>query len=87
MEYLQPPRPDYPAQSKRLGEEGRVVLRVLVDRQGRAERIDMQKSSGFERLDEAARKAVLQARFKPHLEDGAPVAVFAIVPITFRLDQ
>ena len=87
VQYLQPPRPDYPAQSKRLGEEGRVVLRVLVDRQGLAERIEVQKSSGFDRLDEAGRQAVQQARFKPHLEDGRPVAVFAIVPITFRLDQ
>lgn len=87
VQYLQAPRPDYPAQSKRLGEEGRVVLRVLVDRQGLAERIEVQKSSGFDRLDEAARQAVQQARFKPHLADGRPVAVFAIVPITFRLDQ
>ena len=87
VQYLKAPRPDYPAQSKRLGEEGRVVLRVLVDRQGLAERIEVQKSSGFDRLDDAARQAVQQARFKPHLEDGRPVAVYAIVPITFRLDQ
>lgn len=85
--YLQAPRPDYPAQSKRLGEDGRVVLRVLVNQQGAAEHIDVQKSSGFIRLDDAAREAAQQARFKPHLEDGRPVAVFAIVPITFRLDQ
>ena len=87
VQYLQTPRPDYPAQSKRLGEEGKVVLRVLVNQQGTAERIEVQKSSGFARLDDAARQAVQQARFKPHLEDGRPVPVFAIVPITFRLDQ
>ena len=87
VQYLQAPRPDYPAQSKRLGEEGKVVLRVLVNQQGTAERIEVQKSSGFPRLDDAARQAVQQARFKPHLEDGRPEAVFAIVPITFRLDQ
>ncbi len=87
VQYLQAPRPEYPAQSKRLGEEGKVVLRVLVNQQGLAERIEVQKSSGFARLDEAAREAVQKARFKPHLEDGAPVAVFAVVPITFRLDQ
>ena len=87
VQYLQAPRPDYPAQSKRLGEEGKVVLRVLVSQQGVAERIEVQKSSGFARLDDAAREAVQRARFKPHLEDGTPVAVFAVVPITFRLDQ
>ncbi|MBC7415179.1 MAG: TonB family protein [Herminiimonas sp.] len=86
VQYLQAPQPDYPAQSKRLGEEGRVVLRVLVDLQGRAERIDIQKSSGFARLDEAAREAVRQAVFKPQLEDGRPVVVVAIVPINFKLD-
>ena len=86
VQYLQSPQPDYPAQSKRLGEEGRVILRVLVDSQGHAERIDIQKSSGHVRLDEAAREAVRRALFKPQLEDGRPVPVVAIVPINFKLD-
>lgn len=87
VQYLQPPQPDYPAQSKRLGEEGRVVLRALINQQGMVERVELQKSSGFPRLDDAAREAVQRARFRPHLEDGKPVTVFAIVPISFRLDQ
>jgi protein TonB len=87
VEYVRPPRPDYPAQSKRRGEEGRVVLRVLINEKGEAERIEIQKSSGYERLDEAAREAVQRAQFRPHREDGRPVTVYAIVPITFRLDQ
>jgi protein TonB len=87
VEYVRPPRPDYPAQSKRRGEEGRVVLRVLINEKGEAERIEIQKSSGYERLDEAAREAVQRAQFRPHREAGRPVPVYAIVPITFRLDQ
>lgn len=63
------------------------MLRVLINQQGRAERIEVQKSSGFVRLDEAAREAVQRAQFKPHLEDDKPITVFVLVPISFRLDQ
>lgn len=86
VEYLQPPHPDYPAASRRMGEEGKAMLRVLVNDKGRAERIEIQKSSGSPRLDEAARQAVQRALFKPYMEDGKPVAVFAVIPISFQLD-
>lgn len=86
VEYLQPPRPDYPAAARRMGEEGKAVLRVLVNDKGHAERIELQKSSGSPRLDEAAKQAVQRALFKPYMEDGKPAAVYAIVPITFQLD-
>jgi protein TonB len=87
VEYVQAPQPDYPLISKRMNEEGKVMLRVLVNEKGRPERVDVQKSSGYARLDEAARQAVLRALFKPHVEDGKPVAVYAIVPIKFQLDN
>lgn len=86
VEYIQPPRPDYPPVAKRMGEEGKTVLRVLINDKGRAERVEVQKSSGSPRLDEAARQAALRALFKPYTEDGKPVAVYAIIPITFQLD-
>jgi protein TonB len=86
VEYVQPPQPEYPAQSRRLGEQGRVLLRVLVNEQGRAQAVEVQQSSGFARLDAAAREAVLRARFRPHMADGKAVTVYAIVPISFRLD-
>jgi protein TonB len=60
-------------------------LRVLVNEAGRAERADVQTSSGSSRLDEAARQAALRALFKPHLEDGNAVAVYALVPINFSI--
>jgi protein TonB len=85
VEYIQPPQPDYPPLAKRMGEEGKVMLRVLVNDRGRPEKVDVQKSSGFARLDEAARQAAMRAMFKPHLEDGKPVAVYALIPINFSI--
>jgi protein TonB len=85
VEYIQPPQPDYPPLAKRMGEEGKVMLRVLVSDRGRPEKVDVQKSSGFARLDEAARQAAMRAMFKPHLEDGKPVAVYALIPINFSI--
>jgi protein TonB len=87
IEYIQPPQPDYPPISRRMGEEGKAILRVLVNDKGRPERIEVHKSSGSARLDEAARQAVLRAVFKPFIEDGKSVAAYAIVPIRFQLDN
>ncbi|MDP3497720.1 MAG: energy transducer TonB [Candidatus Nitrotoga sp.] len=87
VEYLQAPAPEYPPLARRMGEEGRVTLRVLVNETGRPTRVDVQKTSGSPRLDEAARQAVLHAMFKPHIEDGRATTVYAIVPITFHLDN
>lgn len=85
VEYLKAPQPEYPALSKRLGEQGKVVLRVLINEQGLPGQVLVQTSSGFARLDEAGRQAVLRALFKPHLDDGRPVAVYVIVPLNFQL--
>lgn len=85
VEYIQAPRPEYPAVSRRMGEEGKVILRILINEKGRPERIEVRTSSGSARLDEAARKAAARALFQPHLEDGKPVAVYALVPIDFSI--
>lgn len=77
----------YPAASKRMGEEGKSVIRVLINEKGRAERVEVQKSSGSSRLDDAAKQAVMRALFKPYMEDGKPLPVFAIVPINFQLSN
>lgn len=87
IQYLQAPAPEYPAAARRMGEEGQVVMRVLVNERGRPERTEVQTSSGSSRLDDAARRAVLRAVFKPHIEDGRPIAVFAVIPIRFQLDS
>ncbi len=85
VEYLQAPKPDYPLMAKRAGEQGKVVLRILIDEKGLPERVDIQQSAGYPRLDDAARAAGLRAVFRPHLEDGHPVPAYVLVPINFAL--
>lgn len=87
VEYLQAPQADYPPLARRMGEEGKVVLRVLVNEQGRAENVEIQKSSGFNRLDDAARQALLRARFKPYVEDGKALMMLATATISFSLSS
>lgn len=77
--------PAYPALSRRLGEHGVVVIRVLIDEAGRPVEAAVSVSSGFHRLDAAALGAVRAARFRPHVEDGRARAVVALVPIRFEL--
>lgn len=84
IEYIQKPQPEYPAMSERLEEKGTVMLHVLINESGRAEKVEVKKSSGYPRLDDAARKAVLRALFKPYVEDGKPMPAYANIPITFN---
>lgn len=87
VEYIQPPSPVYPPMSRRMGEEGTVTLRVLVNERGRAERAEISKSSGVPRLDEAARQAAMRTVFKPYMENGKPMPMLVNVPISFQLDN
>lgn len=84
VEYLRAPQPNYPQRSRRMGEAGTVVLRVLINERGLAEHVSVEKSSGFDALDDEGRLAVERTLFKPKLEDGKPVAVYALVPINFQ---
>ena len=68
------PAPRYPYLSRSREEEGKVILRVHVDKQGRASRIETIQSSGYSRLDKAARNAVKNWTFIPPLEDSNPTA-------------
>ncbi|MFC5476431.1 energy transducer TonB [Paraherbaspirillum soli] len=87
VEYIQAPDVKYPTVAKRMGEEGKALIRVLINEKGRAERVEVQKSSGSSRLDDAAKQAVMRALFKPYMEDGKAIPVFAIVPINFQLSN
>jgi protein TonB len=84
VQYLQRPAPAYPAFSKRRGEAGQVVLLVLVDLAGLPQQVQIQKSSGYPRLDQAAVAAMRQARFVPYTENGQPQAVWVPAPILFE---
>ena len=71
--------------ARRMGESGVVMLRVLIGEKGQAEQVTIQKSSGSEKLDEAGRQAVMRALYKPYIEDGKAIPVYALVPINFQL--
>jgi TonB family protein len=71
---LESPRPPYPRISLRLNEEGSVLVRIHVDADGRVSSVEVLESSGFERLDEAAKAGVRSWRFEPALQGGKPVA-------------
>jgi protein TonB len=79
--------PDYPQMSRRLGEQGAVVLRVMILTDGRAGEIQLLKSSGYARLDRAAIEAVREWRFVPALRGGRPVAAWYEWRWEFRLEN
>lgn len=85
--YLRNPPPAYPRAARRLGEEGRVVLRVRVERDGSPSKLEVQASSGSTRLDEAAFDAVRHWRFVAARRGDDNVAAWVLVPIEFRLDN
>ena len=84
--YLNNPRPSYPSISRRMGEQGKVMLRVFVNAQGQPEQIQIQQSSGFDRLDKAAVDAVRRWKFTPGSRNGVAEAMWNIVPINFVLE-
>jgi periplasmic protein TonB len=87
VEYVRQPIPRYPPQSRRLREQGVVVLRVEIDEQGTACSIEIETSSGHARLDEAAREAVARAAFRPYMEGGTPRRALVLIPIEFSLNR
>lgn len=84
-DYLDNPAPAYPGLSRRLREEGRVVLRVLVEAGGLPARLEVRSSSGYERLDRAALDAVGRWKFVPARQGPEAVAAWVLVPIAFSL--
>jgi periplasmic protein TonB len=85
-DYLNNPKPAYPPLSRRLREEGKVVLRVLIGTDGTAEQAEIRSSSGYERLDQAALQTVLRWRYVPARRNGVPEAMWFNVPINFVLE-
>jgi len=77
--------PVYPRASRRAGEAGTVVLRINIAASGAVTATAVVVSSGFERLDAAAQKAVQKWRFTPGTVDGVPTAMPLQVPIRFEL--
>ncbi len=81
------PAPDYPRQARRQKIEGNVLVRLQIDTKGQVESANIARSSGNQDLDEAARKAVMGASCTPYMESGRAIAVRAVQPVSFRLNQ
>lgn len=78
--------PNYPAGSRRLNEQGRVLLRVELGEDGRVSGVQVKTRSGFPRLDEAAVSAVKAWRCKPAMQNGVAVRAVALQPFVFILE-
>ena len=84
VEYVRAPPPVYPRESQRKREHGTVVLRVLVDALGRPAQIQVERSSGHDRLDTAARDAVAKFLFRPYEVNGVAKPAQVLIPIGFE---
>jgi len=87
VEYLTLPVLRYPSASRRLLEEGRVDVRVLVDARGAPREAVIVRSSGYPRLDEAALATVRATRFKPYTENGVAMPFWVVMPLIFELES
>ena len=85
-DYLQNPKPQYPAMSKRLGEQGQVIHSVRIGADGLPVSAQLVKSSGFDRLDQSAYTAVMRWRYVPGKRNGVPVEMSFNVPINWVLE-
>ncbi|MES3040933.1 MAG: energy transducer TonB [Pseudomonadota bacterium] len=83
--YLNNPSPSYPALSRRNGEAGKVMLRIQVSSDGRPLQVELQRSSGYSRLDDAALAAVRQWRFIPAKRGEENLTEWVLVPLVFKL--
>lgn len=85
-EYLNNKPPAYPPISKRMGEQGKVMVRVFIDTEGNATQAEVRTSSGYDRLDQTALKTVLAWKYVPGKVNGEPKAMWFNVPINFVLE-
>ena len=77
--------PYYPSFSKRAGEQGEVVVRLIIDESGIVEEVALLRSSGFPRLDRAASEIGKRYRFKPYSVNGNPARISTNLLIKFNL--
>lgn len=85
-DYLDNPPPAYPRISRRLGEQGKVLLRAMINTDGTVAQLSVQKTSGFSRLDQAALETVKHWRFVPARRGSQIVPAWVVVPISFSLE-
>ena len=79
--------PAYPATAIASGEEGKVILKVLVAVDGSAKQLEVAAATPPGAFDDAAIAAVRNWKFNPATRDGKPVEAWVQVPICFSLKQ
>ncbi len=72
--------------SRRLGEQGKVIVRVFIDTMGQPQQAEIKQSSGFERLDQTALNTVLKWPYQPGKRNGVAEAMWLQVPLEFKLE-
>jgi periplasmic protein TonB len=82
---LQNYEPPYPPGALRREEEGTVYVRITVTPQGRVTDASIERSSGFNELDQTALKAIRNWRFAAAKRGGQSVATSAVVPVVFKI--
>lgn len=80
------PEPIYPSIARRMGEQGKTLIRIMINEQGQISQASLAQSSGLPRLDQAALDAAQKVRCKPFVESGVAIKVTAIQPYIFRLE-
>ena len=83
--HLNNPAPTYPSMSRRLGEQGRVVLDVYILANGQVGELRIKQSSGFKRLDDAAMQAVKKWQYVPARRGNEAIPFWYIQPLSFSL--
>lgn len=78
-------KPDYPSMSRRRGESGTAYVHFVVGVTGKIESIDLQKSSGYPRLDDAALDAMRSTTCRPYIENGQAIRAARTQPYSFGL--
>jgi protein TonB len=80
------PEPFYPSLARRMGEEGKTMVRLFINESGAVEKVSLSQSSGIQRLDQAALDAAMKVRCRAFVESGKAIKVTAIQPYIFRLE-
>ena len=78
--------PEYPPVSRRMGEQGHLLLQVELDEIGHVASARIKESSGFKRLDEAGLAAVRQWHCNAPTRNGSAVRAVAMQPFNFVLE-
>jgi protein TonB len=80
-------KPVYPEIARKAGLEGRLVVRVLIDKDGKPQKAQVVKSTGIEAFEESAIDAVMKSSYSPAIQNGRPVKCWMTIPIKFSLNS